>query len=41
VTFVFRNGGALTTCFSNGFLKAKDGTVKDWDGNGAQLPADF
>jgi hypothetical protein len=24
-----------------GFLKAKDGTVKDWDGNGAQLPTDF
>ena len=24
-----------------GFLKAKDGTVKDWDGNGAELPGDF
>jgi len=24
-----------------GFLKAKDGTVKDWDGNGAALPTDF
>ena len=24
-----------------GFLKAKDGTVKDWDGNGAALPGDF
>ena len=24
-----------------GFLKAKDGTVKDWDGNNAALPADF
>ena len=24
-----------------GYLKAKDGTVKDWDGNGAQLPSDF
>jgi len=24
-----------------GFLKAADGTVKDWDGNGAALPADF
>ena len=24
-----------------GFLKAKDGTVKDWDGNGAPPPADF
>ena len=24
-----------------GFLKAKDGTVKDWDGNSAALPADF
>ena len=24
-----------------GFLKAKDGTVKDWDGNGAELPSDF
>ena len=24
-----------------GFLKAKDGTVKDWDGNGAALPSDF
>jgi hypothetical protein len=24
-----------------GFLKAKDGTVKDWDGNGAPAPADF
>src|ERR1700751_3921460 len=23
-----------------GFLKAKDGSVKDWDGNGAQLPSD-
>jgi hypothetical protein len=24
-----------------GFLKAKDGTVKDWDGNSAALPTDF
>ncbi len=24
-----------------GFLKATDGTVKDWDGNGAPAPADF
>ena len=24
-----------------GFLKAKDGTVKDWDGNKAALPTDF
>jgi len=24
-----------------GFLKAKDGTVKDWDGNEAALPTDF
>ena len=24
-----------------GFLKAKDGTVKDWDGNNAPVPADF
>ena len=24
-----------------GFLKAKDGTVKDWDGNKAAPPADF
>jgi len=24
-----------------GFLKAKDGTVKDWDGNNAPSPADF
>ena len=24
-----------------GFLKAKDGTVKDWDGGGAPPPADF
>jgi Family of unknown function (DUF6152) len=24
-----------------GFLKAKDGTVKDWDGNNAPPPADF
>ena len=24
-----------------GFLKAKDGTVKDWDGNGAPAPTDF
>ena len=24
-----------------GFLKAADGTVKDWDGNGAPPPADF
>ena len=24
-----------------GFLKAKDGTVKDWDGNEATLPTDF
>ena len=24
-----------------GFLKAKDGTVKDWDGNNATLPTDF
>ena len=24
-----------------GFLKAKDGTVKDWDGNNAALPDDF
>jgi len=24
-----------------GFLKAKDGTVKDWDGNQATLPTDF
>lgn len=24
-----------------GFLKAADGTVKDWDGNGAPAPADF
>jgi len=24
-----------------GFLKGKDGTVKDWDGNNAAVPADF
>ena len=24
-----------------GFLKATDGTVKDWDGNSAPAPADF
>ena len=24
-----------------GFLKAKDGTVKDWDGNNAAAPPDF
>jgi uncharacterized protein DUF6152 len=24
-----------------GFLKASDGTVKDWDGNNAQVPTDF
>ena len=24
-----------------GFLKAKDGTVKDWDGNNAPAPSDF
>jgi Family of unknown function (DUF6152) len=24
-----------------GFLKAKDGTIKDWDGNSAALPSDF
>ena len=24
-----------------GFLKAKDGTVKDWDGNNAPPPSDF
>jgi len=24
-----------------GFLKAKDGTVKDWDGNNATNPTDF
>ena len=24
-----------------GFLKAPDGTVKDWDGNNAPLPKDF
>jgi Family of unknown function (DUF6152) len=24
-----------------GFLKAKDGTVKDWDGNDAPAPLDF
>ena len=24
-----------------GFLKAKDGTVKDWDGNNAPVPSDF
>jgi hypothetical protein len=24
-----------------GFLKAKDGTVKDWDGNNAPAPKDF
>ena len=24
-----------------GFLKAADGTVKDWDGGGAPAPADF
>ena len=24
-----------------GFLKDKEGTVKDWDGNGAPAPADF
>ena len=24
-----------------GFLKAKDGTVKDWDGGNAPAPADF
>jgi hypothetical protein len=24
-----------------GFLKAKDGTVKDWDGNEAPAPVDF
>src|SRR5215475_1770533 len=24
-----------------GFLKAKDGTIKDWDGNNATVPTDF
>jgi len=24
-----------------GFLKEKDGTVKDWDGNNAKVPTDF
>jgi hypothetical protein len=24
-----------------GFLKAKDGTVKDWDGGSAENPKDF
>jgi hypothetical protein len=24
-----------------GFLKARDGSVKDWDGGGAQVPTDF
>jgi hypothetical protein len=24
-----------------GFLKARDGSVKDWDGNGAPAPSDF
>jgi hypothetical protein len=24
-----------------GFLKAKDGTVKDWSGDNAPIPADF
>ena len=24
-----------------GFVKAKDGTVKDWDGNNLPIPADF
>jgi hypothetical protein len=24
-----------------GFLKAGDGSVKDWDGNGAPAPSDF
>jgi hypothetical protein len=24
-----------------GFLKAKDGTIKDWDGNEASIPTDF
>jgi hypothetical protein len=24
-----------------GFLKAKDGTVKDWDGGNAKVPTDF
>jgi hypothetical protein len=24
-----------------GFLKARDGSVKDWDGNGAPTPSDF
>lgn len=24
-----------------GFLKAKDGTVKDWDGGNAEVPKDF
>jgi hypothetical protein len=24
-----------------GFLKAKDGTVKDWDGGSAEVPKDF
>jgi hypothetical protein len=24
-----------------GFLKAKDGTIKDWDGNEAAIPSDF
>jgi Family of unknown function (DUF6152) len=24
-----------------GFLKAPDGTVKDWDGNNLPIPADF
>ena len=24
-----------------GFVKAKDGTVKDWDGNSAAVPSDF
>jgi hypothetical protein len=24
-----------------GFLKGPDGTVKDWDGNNAQVPTDF
>ncbi len=31
-----KNNGCLL-----GFLKAKDGTVKDWDGGNAPAPADF
>ena len=31
-----KNNGCLL-----GFLKARDGSVKDWDGGGAPAPADF